>query len=86
MMQKKFLMMPTKNLKALLATANDEDKVEIQTLIEKRLLNLYDPNYKYTFKNIWNINNINGLLIRVKLALKKLIKKYTNFNSFINVY
>ncbi len=74
MIQKKFLMMSTKKLQAILATASDEDRVEIQALIEKRLLNLYDPEYKYTFRNIWNINNIKGLLIRVKFALKKLIK------------
>ena len=74
MIQKKFLIMSTKKLQAILATASDEDRVEIQALIEKRLLNLYDPEYKYTFRNIWNINNIKGLLIRVKFALKKLIK------------
>lgn len=36
MTQKKFSQMPTKKLQALLATASDEDRVEIQAIIDKR--------------------------------------------------
>lgn len=38
MIQKKFLMMSTKKLQAILATVSDEGRVEIQALIEKKII------------------------------------------------